>query len=569
MKTKTKGRTTARPDPHAPQEIDLRPGMTREEIYQAYGLTCPPRVATLRDPSRRTYGPAVARISSQLGQPMMPHQRYIVDTSLEVDPATHALVYRDVTALLPRQSGKTTVVLPVRVHRAVAMPAEVRKYAPHQQGRQRILYAAQRRQDAREKWVDDQLPILEASPFRAKYRKRLANGSEALIWRTGAYDGITSNTETAGHGKVLDLGFEDEFFAAVDARLEQAFSPAMITRWSPQHWRVSTEGTEASLYLADKVEKGREIVESGLQASTAYFEWSNLDGPYTAPDTWLSCMPALCPQLAGECICGVDSTGRRRWRHTVRLAAVLAELGKLGREEFGRAYLNRRKGSSLAPDPNMPTAEEWAARLDDRAAPGDPVAFAIDMPPSRAATAIVAVWLCEIERCPTRTAYDDGTEQAGAHRHGKLVEYRPGSDWVPARAAELTERWTPVGWAIDGASPAMSLVPDLAEVGIVRRTGDPERGDLVVLNAGEAAAAAGMLVDGIRQDTIRHEGQAAMTAAFQNARTRPLGDRFAFARRLGAVDISPWVAFGGALLALETRKHLAVEEDFDPSAFYV
>ncbi|MFG2070978.1 hypothetical protein ACGFKZ_29375 [Micromonospora tulbaghiae] len=524
----------------------------------------------MRDPSRRTYGPAVARISSQLGQPMMPHQRYIVDTSLEVDPATHALVYRDVTVLLPRQSGKTTVTLPVKVHRALAFPGEVRRHAPYQHGRQRILYAAQRRQDAREKWVDDQLPILEASPFRTRYRKRLANGSEALIWKSGAYDGIVSNTETAGHGKTLDLAFEDEFFAAVDARLEQAFSPAMITRWSPQHWRVSTEGTEASLYLADKVAKGRELVESGEQTTSAYFEWSALEGPHNDPATWLACMPALCPQLTGECVCGVDDTGRRWWRHTVRMAAVRAELGKMGPEEFGRAYLNRRKGSTLPPDPNMPTPEQWADRLDDRAAPGEPLAFSIDMPPSRAATAIVAVWLCEIERCPSRREVD-GVAQAAPHRHGKVIEYRPGTDWVAARAGELAERWDPVAWVIDGASPAMSLVPDLAEVGISKstNTNEPERGDLLTLNAGEAAAAAGAVVDGIRHDTVRHEGQAALTDAFNNARTRPLGDRFAFARRLATVDISPWVAFAGALLGLELRKHLAEPDDFDPSAFYV
>lgn len=567
-RTTTTRRNTARPDPHAPRPVHLAPGMSPDDIFAAYGLTCPPRVATLRDPTRRTYGPAVARVASQLGQPMMPHQRYVVDVALEVDPATNALAYRDVTALLPRQSGKTSVILPVRVHRAVAFPAEVRRWAPHQQGRQRILYAAQRRQDAREKWLDDQLPLLEASPFRTRYRKRLANGSESLHWRSGAYDGITSNTETAGHGKVLDLGVEDEFFAAVDHRLEQAFSPAMITRWSPQHWRVSTEGTEASLYLADKVDKGRAIVESGEPSPVAYFEWSNLEDAYNRPETWLSCMPALCPQLAGECVCGVDDAGRRWWRHTVTLATIRAELAKHGPEEFGRAYLNRRRGSVPPPDPNMPTAEQWAAIVDDRAAPGDVIAFGIDMPPARNAAAIVAAWLCDIERCPSRRRVDD-VDQVEQHRHGKIIEYRPGTDWVAARAAELAERWDPVAWALDPAGPAGSLLPELDAVGITKPSGEPERGQLLILNARDAAAAAGLVVDGIRQDTVRHEDQAALSLAFRSARTRPLGDSFAFARRLATVDISPWVAFTNAVYALESRKHLAAVEPFDPSAFYV
>ncbi|SCL43287.1 hypothetical protein GA0074692_6810, partial [Micromonospora pallida] len=38
-------------------------------------------------PSRKTYGTSIARISAQLGMPMMPAQRYSVDVALEVDRA--------------------------------------------------------------------------------------------------------------------------------------------------------------------------------------------------------------------------------------------------------------------------------------------------------------------------------------------------------------------------------------------------------------------------------------------------------------------------------------------------
>ncbi|NIL64907.1 hypothetical protein [Salinispora arenicola] len=106
-------------------------------------------------------------------------------------------------------------------HRALAFPRQARRHAPQQVGRQRILYAAQKRQDARDKLIDDHLPVLLASPLANRFRARLRGGSEALIWDTGAIDGITANTEDAGHGKTLDLGVEDEFFHAEDARLEQ------------------------------------------------------------------------------------------------------------------------------------------------------------------------------------------------------------------------------------------------------------------------------------------------------------------------------------------------------------
>jgi hypothetical protein len=350
-------RSTVRP-------MVLQPGMSPAEIFAAYGLTCPPRVGTLRNPARKTYGPAAAKIAAKLGQPFMPWQRYAADVALEVDPETHELAYRDVTALVPRQSGKTTLVLAIKAHRALAMGKEAEKYRPSQGRRQRILYAAQKRQDAREKFVDDHLPILLASPLAKRFRPRLTNGSEALIWDTGAYDGITSNTETAGHGKTLDLGFEDEFFAAEDARLEQAFSPAMVTRWSPQHWRVSTEGTEKSLYLASKVDLGRLVVASGEQSQICYLEWSDLDGDADDEQTWLRCMPALCP-TPGDCTCSPH------WRHTVTLKTIRGEREKFQKtpDEFDRAYLNRRKGSSLPPDPNLPPPAKWAAQVNERAAP--------------------------------------------------------------------------------------------------------------------------------------------------------------------------------------------------------
>jgi hypothetical protein len=533
MRTKT---TSARTD-QAP-EILLHPDMSPAEIYAAYGLTCPPRVGTLRDPSRPTYGRAVARVMARLGMPPMPAQRYAVDVALEVDPQTQALAYRDITILKPRQSGKTTLILGLKSHRAMAFPAEVRKHAPHQRGRQRILYAAQTRNAAREKWEDDHLPVLEASPYASRFRKRMSNGHEALIWAAGAIEGITSNTETASHGKILDLGIEDEFFAAEDPRLEQAFSPAMITRWSPQHWRISTEGTEKSLYLASKVDTGRAAVESGARSSICYLEWSNLDGQRDDPATWLTCMPALCPQPGpGPCRC--DPAGR--WRHTVTIDTIQAELEKMASDpdDFDRAYLNRRRGSKLPPDPNIPTAEEWLALADPRAVPGNPVAFAIEMTFDRRFAAIVAV----------------GPHQDDARRAIEVIDHRPDIDWLIPRVLELNEKWKPVAWGLAVGGPAGALVQPLADAGIVAPTGDPERGQLWIPTSMQLGASCGAIVDGTRQKTLAHRDDPRLNDALASARTRPMGDTWMFARKASG-DICCLVAATVALGAYEARKYL-------------
>ena len=43
-----------------------------------------PRWGTPRTPSRATFGPVVAEISSRMGRPFYPWQRYVVDVGLEV-----------------------------------------------------------------------------------------------------------------------------------------------------------------------------------------------------------------------------------------------------------------------------------------------------------------------------------------------------------------------------------------------------------------------------------------------------------------------------------------------------
>src|SRR4051812_41305730 len=118
-------------------------------------VVCRPRWATPRSPERDTLGPRVAEVAAQLGMPLMPWQRDVIDVAMEVNPATGRLAYREVGLTVPRQSGKTSLILATAVHRALGFGR-----------RQNISYAAQTRQDARKKWEDEHLVILGASPFR-------------------------------------------------------------------------------------------------------------------------------------------------------------------------------------------------------------------------------------------------------------------------------------------------------------------------------------------------------------------------------------------------------------------
>src|SRR5215471_5076860 len=185
----------------------------------AASTSCSPRWATQRTPERHSYGPRLTRIARAYGQPFMPWQQYVADVALEVDMATGLPAYREVRVTVPRQSGKTTLLLAAEIDRCLWWG-----------NRQRCLYAAQDRINSRAKW-EEQGELLRKTPFRHAFTTRRQTGLEATVWRsTGSTIGITASGETSGHGQTLDLGIIDEAFAQKDERLAQSFRPAMVTR---------------------------------------------------------------------------------------------------------------------------------------------------------------------------------------------------------------------------------------------------------------------------------------------------------------------------------------------------
>lgn len=415
----------------------------------------------------------------------MPWQRHVTDVALEVDPVTGLLVYRQVVLTVPRQSGKTLCLLCLMTHRALGFGGE-----------QRINYTAQTRLDARRKWEDDHVKALQKSPLRTMFQVRKQIGQEAIRWRNGSLHGITSTTDTAGHGDTLDLGVIDEAFAQDDSRIEQAMRPAMITRPQPQLWVVSTAGTERSAYLKQKVLAGRQRVELGSPGAVAYFEWSAPDEADPAdPATWWACMPAL--------------------GFTVTEDAVRAELDSMEMPDFRRAYLNQWPSAGLDRW-EVVDREAWAGLVDMRSAPVDPVAFALDVAPEGMA----------------------GSIAVAGHRpdglvHVEVADHRPGTGWMVARVVEMAQRWRPCVVALDDAGPAGALKAGIEAAGV----------DVHVVNTRELGQACAEFVNDVNDAGLRHTDQAVLTAALAGGRKRPLGDgAFAWSRKSSAVDISPLVA---------------------------
>jgi len=420
----------------------------------------------------------------------MPWQQMVVDVACEIDPDTGHFVYREVGLTVPRQSGKTTLILAKNTHRCLAWPRQV------------TSYAAQTRNDSRKKWEDDYLEALEASPFKGKYKARKTNGNEAIIWHsTRSRFGITSTTEKAGHGSTLDEGYIDEAFALADARLEQAFKPAMVTKRNAQLWVVSTAGTEKSFYLQSKVEKGRAAVEAGVDRGLCYFEWSAPDDrtDYDNPQLWRETMPALhwpdCPDTCRE--------------HTVREDAIQSDFLSMDLNEFRRAYLNQWC-EEITHEPII-DPELWG-RIHDKRAMKDPVAFGIGMNPER-----------------TRVSIGAAGERADGRIGVEVVENRPGTRWLAERCLALQARHDSLGFWVDKSSAAYALVPELVEAGV----------KVHELTTGEYAVACGQWYDAATEDRLRHRNDERLNLAMLGAVKRDRSDAWIFERRQQTMDITP------------------------------
>lgn len=421
----------------------------------------------------------------------MPWQRLVADIATEIEPRTGLPAYREVVVTVPRQSGKTTLVLALELHRALLWPYS-----------QRIAYTAQTGWDARRKLIDDQAPMLLASPLHAAVHKVIRGaGNEAIMFKNGSRIDVLASTESAGHGRTIDLAVLDEAFSDTDDRREQALLPAMATRSDAQLLVVSTMGTEGSTYLNRKIETGRAAIVDGIGSGIAYFEWSaDPDADIDDPDTWRSCMPAL--------------------GHTINEEVVRHARQTMSEGDFRRSMLNQKTVS----DERVIPLVVWEAAVSDDVKPEGKLRFAIDVNADRSAASIAVA------------------DESG---NCELIDHRPGVAWLVDRVVELSKRWgAPV--ALDSYSPAGSLAEELQSKGV----------QVIGYSTREMAHACGLFYDRIADGQLSILRNDHLDVAAAGARRRAVGDAWLWARKNNDCDISPLVAL---TLAVDNRGQPRVE----------
>lgn len=467
----------------------------------------------------------------------------------ELDPESGAFAYDDVTLVGPRQvTGKTEFLLPLMTWRCTGLGKAVADYARREFGvdpgdppPQRIMYTAQRAEDARQKWRDVHVPRIQESPLRTELRSvRLRLAAEQMLWKNGSIWVPGSTTgKSAGTGDQLDLGVIDEAWAQTDGSTEIGMRPTQLTRVWRQMLRTSMVPGPSRVspdkwaYLRQKMTAGRMRVDANIQRGGAYFEWSapeNAD-PYDE-DVWWNCMPAL--------------------GYTVPIRNVRNDMNDLDLIDFMAEYLG------IWPTGNLPMwstiGEQTWRDLFHGGRYEEPTALGLDATPELSFSSIGSAAQC----------WDGGDV------HVELVDRRSGVNWLIEAVLAICRANPVCAIGIDRNGPLAGLVRPLT------RAADAQNLDITIvgaqdrninngsgLNAAEWSAACATFYNmtGEHDDDqraedepvtlrrVRHIGQADLDAAVGGVVWHKQGDRRRWDRVGSATDISPLNAVTAALAA--------------------
>jgi phage terminase large subunit-like protein len=264
---------------------------------------------------------------------------------------------------------------------------------------------------------------------------------------------------------------------------------------------ISNAGNEDSELLNHLQELGHEAVRN-KNDSRVWLEWSMEPGADPVDQkTWSDTMPTL------------------NQPNGISLDYIREECETMKMDDFMREYLCVRipKSESALFD-----FDRWKElRRDDVFVVGDLV-IAIDVTPDRQRASIVV------------------GSRNGTYIPVEVIESREGVEWLVDRTAEIAERHS-AAVVVDTGGPAAAMHMILEQRGI----------EVIPFAAKDVANSAACFYDRVRDGTVAHLNQYALNDAVRAARKRPIGERWAYARR-GNVDISPLVAASFAVWAIDS-----------------
>lgn len=285
----------------------------------------------------------------------------------------------------------------------------------------------------------------------------------------------------------------------------------------------------------------------GLEGKSGWW-WSlrkqtKLDTPGRFGYVGFSAQPWEIDESGGVTLEDIDPTDKTTWwatneaLHTGRIPEEFLErqLRINGAAGFAQEHL-----CVWAPPPFDVAAHTAVPLADWKACAGQTgiagsCAFALDVAPSRSDASFSVA----------------GPSNVGG-MHVELVDRRPGTDWLVARAKQLQDEHGGV-LAVAAGSPAASLLLDLGAAGV----------ETLEVSTADHAMACGLFFDAVAQHDLHHLDQAELNVAVAGAAQKFYGDSWLWGRRLSQVDITPLVS---VTLALWAASQLPAEVMAAPEA---
>jgi phage terminase large subunit-like protein len=346
------------------------------------------------------------------------------------------------------------------------------------------------------------LAMIQSSPDfdREVSRIRTQTGAEAIELKDGTRLRFVARSSGSGRGFTGDLIVLDEAQRLSDEPMA-ALLPTLSARKDPMVVYMASAGNETSTQLGRIRSRGL----AGGDPSLFFAEWSAEEGDDPGdPVSWAKANPALGIRITPEYVA--------RERSALSEGAFAAE-----RLTIGRYPLDLADAWRVVPK------AAWLSLTDARSEPTAPVAFAAAVSGDRARAAIAVAG-----------------RRADGLLHVEVPEdlYQPGTSWVVPRLQELYAKHSPCAVAVDAAGHEGSFITELALAGI----------EVLSPTAREVGQAFGQFYEAaVDSASLRHRGDAALSAALGGADVRDVAEGRTWARKGAAGDISPVVA---ATLAL-------------------
>lgn len=449
-----------------------------------------------------TSGGEAADFAETCGITLDPEQRLALDVILAERPDGRWAAF-EAALIAARQNLKTFVF-------EVIAWADLYLF-----GSELIVWTAHEFSTAMEAFRDVEQRV-ETYPHLSRRVKRISheNGDEGVELHGGQRLRFKARTKTGGRGLTGERVILDEAFALTAAMLG-SLMPTMSAKsmtGNPQILYGSSAGKVDSAPLREVRERGR----AGGDPSLAYLEWCAPRG---------KCGTERCDHRRGALRCQLDD--RENWRKAnpamgrrISEEHIATERRAMPPAEFARERLGwwedpEEAGAALPLD-------AWRECKDRDSQISTIQGFAFDVAPDSEWSAIAVV----------------GVRSDGLP-HLEVVEYRPRTEWVPNRLAELLSDHGVVPVAVDAKGPASPLLPEVRDAGV----------EVTEASTADVAQACASLVDRLVHRLLRHLGQGELDTAARAAVRRQFGDSWLWSRRNSPLDISPLFAATLALWA--------------------